>query len=109
MTAAGFIKKAIGLSLVGFVLSYLVILADHLYMVNADTYPQWASEPIVIASDGDGGDKALSALCAKPGGWNYYVKNNGVFMRCSTIITGSTLRPKTYLILNIDQLASENN
>ena len=108
MILAGFIKKGIAISLAGFVLSHLAILADHLYMMNAETYPQWASTPIVIESDGDGGDKALSKLCGKPGGWDYYYKQNGVFMRCSTIITGSSWRPKTYLILNIDQLANEN-
>lgn len=116
MGAVGFIDKAkcrvnqaFAIAFVCAILAFGGVLADHLYMANAETYPEWASEPIVIEPHSDNGIEGISQLCGHRGGWEFYAKVNGVFLRCSTIMTGSLGRPKTYLIKNIDQLVDQSN
>lgn len=95
-------------SLAGLALWYVFVLGDHVYMVNAETYPLWGSESVTIKSTGDSGIEGFTELCGGGGGWTFYGKANGNFLRCSTVFTGSMSRPKTYLIENYDQLADEN-
>jgi hypothetical protein len=95
-------------ALAGLVLAYFFALADHLYMVNGTSYPVGLSKPVTIKSMGDRGIEGLTELCGGVGGWQFYPKDNGVFMRCKTMVTGSYWRPTTYLIENYDQLASES-
>ena len=94
-------------SIAGVALWYGFIFADHVYMVNGASYPLWASESVTVKSTGDSGIEGFTEMCGGVGGWTFYIKENGSFMRCSTIITGSIGRPKTYLIENYDQLADE--
>ena len=86
---------------------YVAVLADHIYMVNSSTYPLWLTQAVTIESAGDAGIEGFSELCGGVGGWDFYQKENGDFMRCSTIFTGSIGRPKTYLIENYNALADD--
>lgn len=86
---------------------YLALFIDHLYMVNGRSYPMALAESITVPSDGDRGISGFMNICGRKGGWEFYDKDNGLFMRCTTIITGSLTWPKTYRIDNYDQLADE--
>jgi len=92
----------------GLVMWFVYVVYDQLYMLTADTYPVWLSTSVTVKSSGDSGIDGLTELCGGVGGWTFYAKENGVFMRCSTILTGSLGRPTTYLIDNYDQLANES-
>lgn len=85
----------------------VALMMDHLYMVNGSEYPKALSTPVTVLSNGDAGIEGFSDLCNNRGGWDFYNKENGHFMRCTTILTGAFSWPKTYLIENYDQLANE--
>lgn len=85
----------------------MAVFIDHLYMVNGDSYPEIFSNRVTVASHGDAGIDGFTALCGGRGGWDFYQKENGRFMRCSTIITGSVTWPTTYLIENANELSAE--
>jgi hypothetical protein len=95
-------------AIAGLALWFVSVTADHLYMVHGATYPVWLSKAVTIKSTGDSGIEGLTELCGGVGGWSFYDKANGHFLRCTTIVTGSLARPTTYLIENYDQLAEEN-
>jgi hypothetical protein len=103
MTLARIFKTAFA----GLALWFLCVLADHLYMLHGATYPAWLSESVTIKSTGDRGIEGFTELCGGVGGWDFYHKENGNFMRCKTILTGSYARPTTYRIENYAQLADE--
>lgn len=86
---------------------YAAVSIDHVYMVNGRYYPEILSTRVNVASNGDAGIAGFTALCGGRGGWEFYNKENGQFMRCTTIITGAWGWPKTYLIENMHQLSVE--
>ena len=89
-----------------FVAYYIALLSDHLYMVNGNHYPLAMSHRVTVVSEGDRGIGGLTELCHGRGGWDFYDKDNGHFMRCSTILSGSLKWPTTYLIENYEELAN---
>lgn len=92
------------LVIVAFVAYYTALLIDHLIMVNGSVYPRAFSTPVSLPSlDGEDGLDALTDLCNGEGGWVFYEKHNGYFMRCTTILSGSSSWPKTFVITNYDQ------
>ena len=100
-------KVIIAILIAFFVTYYIALILDHLYMVNGRHYPLALAERITVASDSDRGISGLTDICQGKGGWNFYNRDNGNFMRCTTILSGSLTWPKTYLIENYAQLADE--
>lgn len=100
-------QTIIGAALLCFVTYYLALFIDHLYMVNGKHYPELLSHKVTVVSEGDSGISGLTELCHGRGGWDFFEKDNGTFMRCTTILSGSLAWPTSYLIENYDQLASE--
>ncbi|MGE8063898.1 hypothetical protein [Pseudomonas sp. NPDC089569] len=92
-----------------FMAYYGALLIDHLYMVNGKHYPDLLSHKVTVASEGDNGISGLTELCHRRGGWDFFEKDNGTFMRCSTILSGSLAWPTTYKIENYEQLANERS
>lgn len=101
-------KTFIGAALACFVTYYSALFIDHLYMVNGKHYPEFLSHKVSVVSKNDSGISGLLELCHGRGGWDFFEKDNGTFMRCTTILSGSLAWPTTYLIENYDQLASES-
>lgn len=101
------LKAIIRTALTCLVAYYFALFIDHLFMVNGNHYPVSLSHKVTVVSEGDSGIRGFTELCHGRGGWNFYDKDNGHFMRCSTILSGSLAWPATYLIENYEQLASE--
>lgn len=73
-----------------------VRVADHLYMVNANSYPKWLATPVTIEPDQVGVVFGTESLCHGHGVGDYFQKSNGTFLRCGVW----SAIPKTYYIEN---------
>ncbi len=101
------LKAIIGAAFACFMTYYCALFIDHLYIVNGKHYPEILSHKVKVVSEGDSGLSGLTELCHGRGGWDFFEKDNGVFMRCTTILSGSLAWPTTFKIENYDQLADE--
>jgi predicted membrane channel-forming protein YqfA (hemolysin III family) len=87
---------------VGTILYYMALTADHLYMVNGNTYPKWLAETVRVQPDKVLTIGGSDSLCAGYGMGDFFRKENGMFLRCG-VMGGSQ---KTYFIENFDEAYS---
>lgn len=87
---------------VGTILYYMALTADHLYMVNGNTYPKWLAETVRVQPEKVLTIGGSDSLCAGHGIGDFFRKSNGMFLRCG-VMGGSQ---KTYFIENFDEAYS---
>lgn len=98
------IQDMLGIILLIAIAYYTVGTIDQIWMVNGSYYPAFFAERITVPLGDDAGIEGLMGICNSTGGWDFYEKENGYFLRCQTMINGSWTIPKTYLIENAQEL-----